>query len=133
VRLTKSAALTTSPLALTLTPFFHQQLAPPTSGAGGMVAVGPLEGEVVGEDVGAAVEFDVFFAVIPRSVVGKCDAARIPVVGAAVLLVPEGDRAADGVIDRDVLAAEFEAVAVAVGGLRRRSTASRCCRRRNSR
>src|SRR5215470_1098033 len=31
VRLTKSAALTTSPLALTLTPFFHQQLVLETS------------------------------------------------------------------------------------------------------
>src|SRR5215510_2955239 len=31
VRLTKSAALTTSPLALTLTPFFHQQLVLDTS------------------------------------------------------------------------------------------------------
>src|SRR5215510_2116893 len=31
LRLTKSAALTTSPLALTLTPFFHQQLVLETS------------------------------------------------------------------------------------------------------
>src|SRR5262245_21320279 len=67
--------------------------------AGGMVAVGPLEGEVVGEDVGTVVEFDVFFAVVPRRVVGKRDAPQIPVECEAVLLVPEGDRSTDGVID----------------------------------
>src|SRR5262245_857677 len=81
-----------------------------------MVAVGPLEREIVGENVAAFVEFDVFFAVAPRRVVGHRDAAVVTVDGEAVLLIPEGYRAPDYVIDRDVLAAELESVAVAVGG-----------------
>src|SRR6266542_5446093 len=94
--------------------------------AGGMVAVGPLEREVVGEDVGAGVEFDVFLAVVKRRAVGHRDAARVAVEGDAVLLVPEGYRAPDDVIYRDAIAAEFEAVAVAIGGraaVRNRSVA----------
>src|SRR5262245_28216895 len=84
--------------------------------AGGMVAVGPLEREVVGENVSAGVEFDVFLAVVKRRAVGHRDAARVTVEGDAMLLVPESYRAPDDVIDRDAIAAEFEAVAVAIGG-----------------
>src|SRR5262249_51963457 len=94
--------------------------------AGGVVAVGPLEREVVREDVGAGVEFDVFLAVVKRRAVGHRDAARVAVEGDAVLLVVEGYRAPDGVIDSNAVAAEFEAVAVAVGGraaVRNRSVA----------
>src|SRR5262249_34771686 len=84
--------------------------------AGGMVAVGPLEGEVVGENVRAGVEFDVFFTVAPRGVVGHRDAPRIGVEGDAVLFISEGDRAPDDVIDRNTIATQFETVAVARRG-----------------
>src|SRR5262249_45617405 len=86
--------------------------------AGGMVAVGPLEGKVVGKDVSAFGEIDVLIAVSPRGVVRYRDAARIGVVSEAVLLIPESDRTTDDVIDRNVIATQFEAVGVAVGGRR---------------
>ena len=117
VRLTKSAGAHHQPL-----PVRARVVDPPAVRVGHVrppvpvVAVRPLEREVVGEDVGALVELEVLLAVVPGRVVRERDAARVPVEREAVLLVAERDVAAHGVVDRDVLPAQLEAVAVAVGG-----------------
>ena len=54
------------------------------------------------------------FGVVESEIVGQADRARVAVPGEAVLAVFEGDRAGDDVGDGDVVAAELEAVAIAV-------------------
>src|SRR5262249_54514496 len=66
--------------------------------------------------VSTFIELEVGLAVSPRSVVGHRDAPRIGVEGEAVLFISEGDRAPDDVIDRNVIATQFETVAVAGRG-----------------
>ena len=85
-------------------------------GAAVFVALSALEREVVCEDVGTFIELEVGLAVSPRGVVSHRDAPRIGVEGEAALFISEGDRAPDDVIDRNVIATQFETVAVAGRG-----------------